>query len=498
METRMLDLILQFNRQKILVIGDFMLDVYIHGEGNRISPEAPVAVVDVQNINRHLGGAGNVAANISSLGAEVYFCSVVGEDIFEEQVKPLLSLNNISAKYLVHDEKRKTEIKTRVVAQQHTIVRFDSGDKTPISETSETLLLDLLEEAYQTCDAVIIADYEKGVITNAVINTIYELQKRHPKFIAIDSKRLSIFNRLKPSLVKPNYKQAISLTEIEASSERIKQVMSICSKLYKRTGASLIAVTLDADGAVWIEDGKKPIHRPTKPISNAEVCGAGDTYISASTLALISGADKLLAANIAGIAASVVVEKTDTAVCEVSEIIERFNGGVKIINNREILASLALQLRKNSKRIIFTNGCFDILHCGHTHYLQEAKALGDVLVVGINTDASIRRLKGSSRPINLLEDRMDVLAAFSCIDYIIPFGDVDDQDNPSELIRTIKPNVVVKGEDYKNKELPEIKVIEEIAAKMVLLPFTYGKSTTNIIRRIQNKPLGNISNLKAL
>lgn len=498
METRMLDLILQFNRQKILVIGDFMLDVYIHGDGNRISPEAPVAVVDVHNTSRHLGGAGNVAANIASLGAEVCFCSVVGEDIFEEQVKPLLSLNNIGAKYLVHDEKRKTEVKTRVVAQQHTIVRFDSGDKKLIGETSERLLLDLLEEAYQTCDAVIIADYEKGIITNAVIDMIYELQKRNPKFLAIDSKRLAIFKRLKPSLVKPNYKQTIGLIGTEASPERIKQVMSISNKLYKKTGASLIAVTLDADGAVLIEEGKKPIHMPTKPIPNADVCGAGDTYISAITLALVSGADKLLAANIAGIAASIVVEKTDTALCEVSEIIERFSGGVKIVNNREILAFLALQLKKNSKRIIFTNGCFDILHCGHTHYLQEAKALGDVLVVGINTDASIKRLKGSSRPINLLEDRMDVLAAFSCIDYIIPFGDAGDQDNPSELIRTIKPNVVVKGEDYKNKKLPEIKVIKEIKAKLVLLPFTYGKSTTNIIRRIQNKPLGNISNLKAL
>jgi len=499
MNDAILNLILQFKHKKILVIGDFILDSFIQGNSSRISPEAPVPVLDVHSQAQYLGGAGNVAANLTALGATVLLCTVVGEDLFEKDVKPLLYKHNINAKYLVHDDERKTEVKTRLVAQQHTIVRFDVGDKSRISESSEGLLIDLLVEAYEEADAVLIADYEKGVVTKNVILALKQLQEKHSKFIAVDSKRLSVFKELKPALVKPNYKQAIDLLKLTPVNNRVEQVLALKSKLLNKTNATLVALTLDVDGAVWLAKGEKPLHTLAKHAPGADVCGAGDTYISMATLAIISGATKLLAAQIAGIAANCVIEKQGTAVCKISEIIERTNDEMKVLDTKDMLAIVATQLRESGKRIVFTNGCFDILHCGHTRYLQEAKSLGDILILGVNTDESVRRLKGNGRPINLLQDRMDVLAAFSSVDFVISFGGGTDRDNPTELIRLIKPNIVVKGENYKLNELPELEVISEIGAKLIQLPLTYGKSTTNIIRRIRGNAFEDrIAKLKAL
>ncbi|WP_345231767.1 D-glycero-beta-D-manno-heptose 1-phosphate adenylyltransferase [Olivibacter ginsenosidimutans] len=501
MDTGILDIVLQFNQKKILVLGDLIVDRFIHGESSRISPEAPVPVLDVQYENEQLGGAGNVAANLTALGATVYLCTVVGEDLFETQVKPLLAEHRIQANYLVRDDSRKTEIKTRLVAQQQTVVRFDVGDKNAISEASEGLLIDLLEEAYLTADAVLIADYEKGVITAHVIGALQQLHEKHPKFIAIDSKRLEAFKALQPTLVKPNYRQALELLKVNANAEtnRVKQFMSIGNRLFNKTNAAIVALTLDADGALWLERNKEPLLMPAKSVTHACVCGAGDTYISTATLALIAGATKPQAARLATIAAGCVVEKEGTATCTRSEIIANANSEMKAIDAVSILSDLIDQLKTAGKRIVFTNGCFDILHCGHTYYLQQAKKLGDVLIVGINTDKSVRRLKGNSRPINTLKDRTEVLAAFSSVDYIISFGDGLAGDNPSELIKSLKPDIVVKGENYQQEDLPEAKVIQEIGAELILLPFTHGQSTSTIIRRIQGRSsTKNPAKMKAL
>ncbi|WP_134090519.1 D-glycero-beta-D-manno-heptose 1-phosphate adenylyltransferase [Olivibacter sp. XZL3] len=498
MSQKLLELIHQFEDKKVLVVGDFILDVFVYGGTSRISPEAPVPVVDVQEKVERLGGAGNVAANLQSLGASVFLCSVVGEDLFESRVKPLLNEHKIQAQYLVHDDERLTEVKTRIVADQHTLLRFDEGDHCSLNESSESLLIDLLEEAYQGCDAVIIADYEKGVISERVIASLVQLQERFPKFVAIDSKRLSSFKALQPDLVKPNYKQAISLLGLSPGSDRIAQVTQASKRLLEETKAKCIALTLDADGAVWMEEAKKPLHFPIASVAQADVCGAGDTYLGAATLALISNAEQADAAQIAEIASRCVVEKSGTAVCTRVDLIDKIVNKTKVLDSEPLLACLIEQLKAKNKRIVFTNGCFDIMHCGHTHYLQQAKKLGDVLVVGVNSDESVGRFKGKGRPINVLADRMHVLAAFSSVDYIISFGNEEDGDNPANLIRALKPDVVVKGEDYKHKQLPELKAINEVGAELVLLPFTHGKSTTNIIRRIQGNSAPNqLTKLKA-
>lgn len=498
MNQKLLELLHQFSNKKILVIGDFILDMFVYGATDRISPEAPVPVIDVQKTNRHLGGAGNVAANLQALGATAYLCSVVGEDLFDSEVKPLLNECSLHEQYLVHDDERRTEVKTRVVADQHTLLRFDNGDHGPLKETSESLLIDLLEEAYQICDGVIIADYEKGVISERVISSLVQLQKRFPKFVAVDSKRLSTFKILNPHIVKPNYRQAINLLGIKPQGERISQLNRQANQLVNKTKAKYVALTLDSDGAVWMEKGQKPLHLPTDKTYHAHVCGAGDTYLAAATLALLSGAQKADAAQIAAMAANCVIEKSGTAVCYVADLMDKMIKETKILDTKRLLMSLISQLKTKNKRIVFTNGCFDIMHCGHVHYLQEAKKMGDVLVVGVNSDESIRRLKGKSRPINTLSDRMQILAAFSSIDYIISFGNEKDGDNPADLIRALKPDIVVKGEDYKNKNMPEREAIKEVGARLVLVPFTYGTSTTSIIRRIQENTLtGRLIKMKA-
>uniref|UniRef100_F4C7C9 D-glycero-beta-D-manno-heptose 1-phosphate adenylyltransferase n=1 Tax=Sphingobacterium sp. (strain 21) TaxID=743722 RepID=F4C7C9_SPHS2 len=498
MSQRLIDLVHQFKEKKVLVIGDFILDVFINGTTSRISPEAPVPVVDVQKKMLCLGGAGNVAANLQALGATTLLCSVIGEDLYESSVKPLLKQHKIQEQYLVHDNKRRTEVKTRILADQHTIVRFDEGDHCSLSESSESLLIDLLADAYQACDAVIIADYEKGVISARVIAALIQLQTRYPRFIAIDSKRLFSFSALRPTVVKPNYKQALNLLNIETMPDRIAQVDQISKQLIEKTRAKYVALTLDSDGAVWIERGQKSLHLPADPVYNPNVCGAGDTYLATATLALVSNAEKIEAAQIAAIASHCVIEKSGTSVCHAIDIVDKIVNKTKILTSTSLLTSLTDQLKAKNKRIIFTNGCFDIMHCGHTHYLQEARKMGDVLIVGVNSDESVRRLKGKSRPINILRDRMHVLAAFSSIDYIISFGNENDEDDPANLIRALKPDIVVKGEDYRNKQMPELQAINEVGAKLVLLPFTHGKSTTNIIRRIQeNSSPNQVTKMKA-
>jgi len=499
MNTALIDLMLQFKDKKITVLGDFILDHFIHGETNRISPEAPVPVIDVQYQQYRLGGAANVAANLASLGATVYLCAIVGEDIFEAQVKPLLNQHHIHTNYLVRDDNRKTIVKTRLVAQEHTLIRFDTGEQSAITEAAEALLIDLLEEAYLTSDGILIADYEKGVVTKHIISVLKQLQVKHPKFIAVDSKRLDVFRDLHPTLIKPNYKQALQLLNMQVQENRVAHAQSLLNRIQQKTHAQRVALTLDADGAVWAEKGKEPLWVQAIKVKHADVCGAGDTYISAASLALIAGADSGMAAKIAGTAAACVIEKSDTAVCNLAEIMEKMKGQVKAIGSLATLVDIVVQLRSDGKKVVFTNGCFDILHCGHTRYLQEARNQGDVLIVGINTDESVKRIKGAGRPINPLQDRMDVLEAFSSVDYIISFGDEFESDNPAKLIELLKPDVVVKGENYEQKDLPEWEMIKAIGAQLILLPFTHGTSTTHIIRRIQsNSERRNLAKLKAL
>jgi len=484
MKSRFHEVFDSFSSKKILVIGDFILDVYLRGFSDRLSPEAPVPVVDVTDQQYVAGGAGNAACNLRDLGAEVLFFAVVGKDFEGDIANNLLTQKHIDTSTLVVSENRKTICKTRIISGHQPITRFDTGTQMELDHTSESLIIDYLTLAYQSCDAILISDYDKGTVTENILDCIIRLQKRWPKFIAVDSKRLAYFKKIHPHLVKPNYEEITKLLGIpKIPTEHFSQIIDHGPEIYETTNADIVAVTLDREGSAIFELGQF-IHRTIAPaISFPDVAGAGDTYLSAFLLSYLMTADPKVSADIANAASTVAIRKQGTSSCTCSELRHFFGVAGKVINNYEELQWRCEQYREQGKRIVFTNGCFDILHSGHVTYLHCAKELGDVLIVGVNQDESIHRLKGETRPINPLEDRLQVLSALASVDHLFAFGDETD-DTPISVIKVVKPDVFAKGGDYTKEKLPEAEVVESLGGQIVFLPHIPDHSTTSIIKRI--------------
>lgn len=487
MKTDYCSVLKKFKRLKVLVIGDFILDVYLKGNCTRIAPEASVPVIDLTAKVHCLGGAANAAANLTAMGCKVLFCSVTGEDRPGEIARQLLLEAGVSPSLLIAAKARTTMVKTRVTAPSHTLLRYDEGSTNALSKETEVILIENLKKVFMECDAVLIADYDKGVLTPAVMDAICELKQTGDKFIAVDSKRIAAFAALKPALIKPNYEEAIQLLSLPHTDEaRAAQLIPHGKALEQHTNAAVIALTLDQDGAVFFEKGVFKHHMPAVHIHHPFVSGAGDTFISACLLALVTNCSLSAAAAIASAAAAVAVSKPDTAICNSDELENALIGPEQVIYRKSNLREKCRRYKLDGKRIVFTNGCFDILHSGHVNYLRKAKELGDILIVGLNTDASVKRLKGSDRPVNSLQNRIEVLAGLACIDHIVTFGSIRD-DTPIGLLRTIKPDVFVKGGDYQGKYLPEEVHLKKMACRIEFLPFVFNQSTTKIILRIQEK-----------
>jgi len=488
MKTDYFTLIKKFGKFKILVIGDFILDVYLSGTCTRLAPEASVPVVDINARQYCLGGAANAAANLSALGAKVFFCTVAGQDSAYEIAGRLLKDSGISTDFIACSPERETLVKTRIKSTSHTLVRFDEGIQGAIESDLETQLIHNLHVAYHQCDAVLVADYDKGTLSATVITELKKLKLQQDKFIAVDSKRLAAFSALAPDLIKPNYEEAIKLLNIPYSKDsRAEQLKPFGKHFQQKTNASVIALTIDNDGTLCFDQGDFIQHVPAPKVTSPSVSGAGDTFVSACMLALQAGAGIPAALQIATAAAGIAIAKQETAICGRHELINSLTADEKVILQLTILKRKCEGFRKEGKRIVFTNGCFDILHSGHVSYLQQAKAMGDVLVVGLNTDESIRRLKGKGRPVNTLENRLNVLSALGCIDHVVPFGGLKD-DTPAQLLKLIRPDLFVKGADYKDKHLPEGKLLGRMGCKIAFLPYVFNQSTTEIIARI-NEPL---------
>jgi len=481
-----LSLIEKFKSKKVLVIGDLILDVYFSGNCTRISPEAPVPVVDVNQKKYCLGGAANAAANLRSLGCEVVLCSVTGMDDGREMALKLLKKAEIENIELLGDKERSTLIKTRIATNEQCLIRADEGTCTPISPFTEKKLIAKIEKLYGSCDAVLIADYDKGLLTESVIKALEKIVKGNRKFIAIDSKKLKAYKNIKPSLIKPNYKEFLNLVgATDAVTNRPQQVKSYSKQLYDECQALISAVTLDKDGVVLFTKSKFEFHAEAHPVKSPHVSGAGDSFIAAFLLALLADGNSYDSAMIAIETAKIAIEKEDTSLCSKSELKVSFSKEIKSIVKDSSLREICQFYHSQGKRIVFTNGCFDILHRGHIEYLNQAKKLGDVLIVGINNDGSIKRLKGTERPINNLLDRIEVLSALGCVDHVFSFGSVGN-DTPIDLIKTISPHIFVKGGDYKGKVIPEMKALKECGAEIQFLPFVKNLSTSNIINKINN------------
>ena len=460
------------NSCNIAVVGDLMVDEYIYGSTSRISPEAPVPIILEKNKEFRLGGAGNVVNNLISLKANVSLFSVVGKDESADILKNILDKKSLKNLHLIYEDSRVTTKKSRVIAAHQQVLRIDKENTKDISKNSQEKILNSLKKG--NYDAIILSDYNKGVLTKSLCQEIIEFANKNKILLLVDPKGDDFSKYIGATLITPNKKEASIATAFNIDSkDDIKRVLD-----YFKDSLNIKypLITLSEDGIAYLDKELKIA--PTIAKEVFDVTGAGDTVIAALSVALCSGAKISQACEFANSAAAVVVGKLGSATASIEEINSLKTPPIdNKIKTKDEISQIVKELKKENKKIVFTNGCFDILHRGHISYLQKAKELGDILIVGLNSDESVKRLKGNSRPINSFEDRAYMLAALSSTDYIVGFS----EDTPYNLIKAVKPDILVKGADYKDKEV----IGSDIAKEVKLIDFIDGKSTTNIIKKIK-------------
>lgn len=395
----------------------------------------------------------------------------------------LLRAHGVVVDPMLRVPSRRTLTKTRVIADSHLLVRFDDGTEAPLAAEDEQRLIGRLIDLFAEHDAVIVSDYGYGLWTPPIIQALRDLQARSQRIVVADSRhQLGRFRDVALTAIKPNYREAVELlgTVDGDGAARAERLLASGPRLFELTGAQIAAVTLDQEGAIVFERERPPYRTYAASSRSIHATGAGDTFVSAFALALAVGAHTPAAAELASAAAALVVAKDGTAVCTADEVRDSLAPDGKIIDLARLVGRVE-SYRRQGRRLVFTNGCYDLLHRGHITCLNHAKGLGDVLIVGVNSDRSVQRLKGPTRPITPLEDRLHILAALSCIDHLVAFDD----DSPLELLHAIRPDVYVKGGDYRRETLPEVPVVEALGGRIHLLPYVEDQSTTGIIERIQ-------------
>ena len=466
-------------RPNILVIGDLMIDHYLWGSCDRISPEAPVQVVNVKNESSVLGGAGNVINNLYALNANVEVISVVGDDSVANELKALFENIGVDCSNLVVEKNRKTSKKSRLIAANQQVLRYDKESIEEISIDSQTKIMDILQKNITKYSSIILSDYKKGVLTHNLTQNIINLANKHNVKVLADPKGKDFSKYKGAYTLTPNKKEATEATNIEINDE--KSLIKALQTLKQTCDLDIALITLSEQGIAIFDN--ELIVKPTVAREVFDVTGAGDTVIASIAYALGNNLDIKDAIYFANLAAGVVVGKLGSATATLDEIFEYQSSLHKSNSNSHIksfaeIEKLAQKFHNQGKKIVFTNGCFDILHVGHVKYLEEARSFGDVLILGLNADSSVKKLKGETRPINNQDDRAYILASLESVDYVVIF----EQETPYELIKLIKPHVLVKGGDYEGKEV----VGQDIALELKLVKFVDGKSTTNTIKRIQD------------
>ncbi|WP_455756688.1 D-glycero-beta-D-manno-heptose-7-phosphate kinase [Sulfurimonas sp.] len=470
---------LKSSTPKILVVGDLMIDHYLWGSCERISPEAPVQVVDISKETTVLGGAGNVINNLVALGADVSVSSVIGDDSNGVELKNMLKSIDVNSDNIIVQNKRKTSKKSRVIASSQQVIRYDKESKDDIDNSSVSKILDSLVGSISQYDIIILSDYGKGVLRDDLCEGIIDLSKNHNIKVLVDPKGSDFSKYRGAYLLTPNKKEAILATNIDIKDD--KTLKKALVKLKEECNLGLSLITLSEDGIATFD--KEVEVFPTVAKEVFDVTGAGDTVIASIAFALSTGKNIQETAKFANLAAGVVVGKIGSATVTLQEI-EEYEASLhksrsdSHIKSFEDINTIVNRCKVSGKKVVFTNGCFDILHVGHVKYLQVAKSFGDVLIVGLNSDQSVSRLKGPTRPVNIAQDRAYILAALEAVDYVVPF----EEDTPHDLIKMIKPDTLVKGGDYKGKDV----VGTEFAGELKLVDFVDGKSTTKTIEKIQS------------
>lgn len=463
-------------KPKILVVGDLMIDRYLWGNCNRISPEAPVQVIDIHKETNQLGGGGNVLNNLVSLDAKVAIMSVVGDDEGGKEIQAMLKKTDVKIEFLSAQKGRKSVQKNRVLASRQQIVRIDKESTEDISLKMQEQLLEVFDKIANNYEAILLSDYGKGVVTRKICAHIIKKANALNIPVLVDPKGSEYGKYKNATLLTPNKKEAYEAMGIEITDE--KSLSEVIVRMKNELALQYSLITLSEEGIAFYDERLHVIPAIAREVY--DVTGAGDTVLASLGYALACGVDIKESVSFANKAAAVVVGKVGSATVSFEEI-EHYEHEKSIgkledrIKSKEELKEI---LDKSDKKIVFTNGCFDILHVGHAKYLKTAKTFGDILVVGLNADDSVRKLKGSKRPINTQIDRACMLSAFGFVDYVVIF----EEETPYELISFLKPHILVKGADYEGKEVVGSDVVDEVR----LVEFEAGKSTTKIIQRIEN------------
>ena len=470
--------------QTVLCIGDLMLDEFVYGDVTRISPEAPTPVIAVKRTEVMVGGAGNVARNLVSLGARCIFVGVVGDDDAGAALTKALTTNALIEFELVIDPARQTTRKVRFVSEHHSthLLRADWESAGPINAAAEDALIAHAIKAMPGAGSVVLSDYAKGALTPRDVRAVIDAANKLGKPVIVDPKGRDYSIYRGATLITPNRQELADATGTAARSD--DEVADAAVGLARALDAKAVLVTRSEDGMTLVTDGA-PIHVPAYPVRVRDVSGAGDTVVAVLSAMLAMKADFESAMRAANAAAAVVVGKRGTATLTVAELRSRILPAASLAPEEKIVFDWALldehlnDWRKQGLRIGFTNGCFDLLHPGHVKLLAAARASCDRLVVGLNGDASVTRLKGEGRPVQNVQSRAEVLAALAAVDLVVVF----DEDTPKNLIAQVKPTILVKGSDYKREDVVGHDIVEALGGSVVLIDLVPGQSTTSIVQR---------------
>ncbi|WP_454195685.1 D-glycero-beta-D-manno-heptose 1-phosphate adenylyltransferase [Nocardia sp. Marseille-Q1738] len=472
----------------VVVVGDAVLDVWKWGHCERLCREAPVPVIDIERSSTVPGAAGNTAANLAALGARTRLVALTGDDWASAALRDALERSDVDATRLRRAAGRATPVETRIVADDRIMMRYDEGSITAVDDSEADALLASLDEALTGAAAVVVCDHH-GALGDRMCRALTARRERLPLLIVAGHQPWR-WRPLRPDLVTLDADDAIAVLGLSRadgdlprtnSMQRIELFDRHRHRLFEAIGTSTVVVTLDRAGNVLLDEDR-PAHRTwAQQVPDSRCAGTGDTFVAALTLASISGMPLTSAVELAQAAADVVVRRPGTAVCTTGHLRERLDRSSGAVLPQQELAEVLRNHRADGKRIVFTNGCFDMLHAGHIAYLNEAKRLGDILVVAVNSDGSVRKLKGPDRPVNAAQDRCAVLAALGCVDHVTIF----DEDTPVGLLRATEPDVYVKGGDYRIELLPETPIVRGYGGEVRVLGYLADRSTSAVIERIR-------------
>ena len=480
------DLVTQFSDRAVVVVGDVVLDEWRWARAHRLCREAPAPVLTVRGSTDAAGGAGNTAANLARLGARAVLVAPVGDDSGGRRVRDAVARHGVRDR-TVTATGYQTPVKRRLVADGQIVVREDTGGTAPAPDAA-VAVIDTLKSLLrgERSPVLCVCDYGLGAVSDPVRQWLIA-HRDHFATVALDAHRLERWRGLAPTLVTPSFAEAAEIWGLAPGPvpDRTQVTQARIEELVTALGADIVAVTLDVDGAI-VADAAGRLHRTcAHPAPASHAVGAGDAYLAAMTLAVASGAPLRLAAETAQLAAAVTVTDVGTCVCDRDAVLAAavFSGSGSKRMDRDAVVALVRARRAQGARVVFTNGCFDVLHRGHVAYLEEGRRLGDLLIVAVNSDASVRRLKGPQRPVNQEEDRAAVLAALSCVDAVVVF----DGDSPADLIEAVRPDVYVKGGDYPPEMVPEAPLVRRLGGEVRVLSYVPDRSTSAIIDRIRSR-----------